>query len=116
MTGEEPLRLGVVGTGAIALRGLLPHLTQEDVRDRVRVTAVCDPVPGRADAVAGRFGVARAFADLESLLAQGDVDAVTIASPIGLHHAQARLARDAGKHVHRKKTLSTTGAEAARPN
>ena len=35
MTGEAPLRLGVVGTGAIALRGLLPHLTQEDVGDRV---------------------------------------------------------------------------------
>lgn len=112
MTGEAPLRLGVVGTGAIALRGLLPHLTQDDVQDRVRVTAVCDPVPGRADAVAERFGVARAFTDIESLLAQGDVDAVSIASPIGLHHAQARLALEAGKHVHVNKTLATTVAEA----
>jgi hypothetical protein len=94
MTGKDPLRLGVVGTGAIALRGLLPHLTQDDVQDRVRVAAVCDPVPGRADAVAERFGVPQAFADLESLLAAGGVDAVSIASPIGLHHAQARLALD----------------------
>ena len=69
MTGDAPLRLGIVGTGAIALRGLLPHLTQDDVQDRVQVAAVCDPVPGRADAVAERFGVPQAFADLESLLA-----------------------------------------------
>jgi predicted dehydrogenase len=107
MSGD-PLRIGVVGTGAIALRGLLPHLTQADVQDRVRVTAVCDPVPGRAAAVAERFGVARAFDDAESLLAQGGVDAVSIASPIGLHHAQARLALEAGKHVHVNKTLATT--------
>ena len=73
---------------------------------------MCDPVPGRADAVAERFGVPQAFADLESLLAAGGVDAVSIASPIGLHHAQARLALEAGMHVHVNKTLSTTVEEA----
>jgi predicted dehydrogenase len=78
----------------------------------VQVAAVCDPVPGRADAVAERFGVPQAFADLESLLAAGGVDAVSIASPIGLHHAQARLALEAGMHVHVNKTLSTTVEEA----
>ena len=112
MTGNAPLRLGVVGTGAIALRGLLPHLTQDDVQDRVRVTAVCDPVPGRADAVAERFGIEQAFGDLETMLARGGVDAVSIASPIGLHHAQARLALEAGVHVHVNKTLSTTVEQA----
>ena len=61
VTGDAPLRLGIVGTGAIALRGLLPHLTQDDVQERVQVAAVCDPVPGRADAVAERFGVPQAF-------------------------------------------------------
>ena len=112
MTGNAPLRLGVVGTGAIALRGLLPHLTQDDVQDRVKVVAVCDPVPGRATAVADRFGIAQAFADLETLLAEGGVDLVSIASPIGLHHGQARQALEAGVHVHVNKTLATTVAEA----
>ena len=62
--------------------------------------------------MAERFGVPQAFTDIETLLAQGDVDAVSIASPIGLHHAQARLALEAGAHVHVNKTLSTTVAEA----
>jgi predicted dehydrogenase len=109
---SEPVRLGVVGAGTISLRGILPHLAQEDVHDRVRVTAICDPAPGRAQRMANRFGVPRAFLEYEELLADGDVDAVTIASPIGLHHAQGRRALLAGKHVHFNKTMSTTVDEA----
>jgi len=108
----EPVRIGVVGAGSIALRGILPHLTQTDVRDRVRVQAVCDPVPGRAQAAAERFGIPHAFDRFEDLLARGEVDAVTLASPIGLHFQQGRAALAAGKHVHFNKTMTTTVAEA----
>src|SRR5947209_12068293 len=107
-----PLRLGVVGAGSIAVRGLLPHLSQADVQDRVRLAAVCDPVQGRAEAAAERFGVERAFTDYGELLAHGEVDAVTIASPIGLHYEQGRQALLAGKHIHFNKTMPTTVAEA----
>lgn len=106
------IRMGVVGAGSIAVRGILPHLSQEDVQDRVRLAAVCDPVPGRAEAAAARFGVERAFTDYADLLAQGDVDAVSIASPIGLHYEQGRQALAAGKHLHFNKTMTTTVAEA----
>jgi len=106
------IRLGVIGAGAIAQRGILPHLSQPDVQDRVRLQAVCDPVAGRADAAAAKFGVARAFLSLEDLLAHGDVDAVSIASPIGLHYQQGKLALEAGKHIHFNKTMTTTVAEA----
>jgi predicted dehydrogenase len=106
------MRIGVVGAGAIAQRGILPHLSQDDVQDRVRLQAVCDPVPGRAAAAAEKFGVARAFTSYEELLAVGDVDAVTIASPIGLHYEQGRQALLAGKHIHFNKTMTTTATEA----
>lgn len=108
----EPVRMGVVGAGTLAQRGILPHLAQSDVRDHVRLQAVCDPVPGRADEMAKRFGVRRAYTGYDELLEHGDVDAVTIASPIGLHYGQARQALEAGKHVHVNKTLTTTVAEA----
>ena len=106
------VRIGVVGTGSIALRGILPHLTQEDVQDRLRVTAVCDPVPGRAQAAAEKFGVPAAFENYEDLLAAGDVDAVTLASPIGIHYEQGKLAIARGVHVHFNKTMTTTVDEA----
>jgi predicted dehydrogenase len=104
------IRLGIVGAGTLAQRGLLPHLTLPDVQDRVRVTALCDPVDGRAARVAAQFGVPHGFTSYEELL--GEVDAVTIASPIGLHYEQGRQALAAGKHVHFNKTMATTAAEA----
>ena len=108
----DPIRMGVVGAGTISQRGILPHLSQDDVQDRVVLQAVVDPVPGRAENAAARFGVARAFTEFEDLLASGDVDAVTIASPIGFHYEQGKMALEAGKHVHFNKTMTTTVAEA----
>jgi predicted dehydrogenase len=109
---NEIVRLGIVGTGSIALRGLLPHLTMEDVQDRVRVVAVCDPVVERAQAAAKKFGVPAAYADMESMLAAGGLDAVSIASPIGYHYEQGVKAVEAGLHVHFNKSMTTTVAEA----
>ncbi|HEX6972408.1 MAG TPA: Gfo/Idh/MocA family oxidoreductase [Limnochordia bacterium] len=108
----QPLGIGVVGAGSIAIRGVLQHLCLPDVQDRVRLAAVCDPVPGRAQAAAERFGVARAYESLEELLADDAVDAVTLCSPIGLHYEQGLAAIRAGKHVHFNKTMTTTAQEA----
>ncbi|MEQ7125565.1 Gfo/Idh/MocA family oxidoreductase [Actinopolymorpha sp. B11F2] len=108
----DPVRIGVVGAGTLAQRGILPHLSQDDVQDRVRVQAVCDPAEGRAAEVAARFGIPQAFTDYSDLLERGEVDALTIASPIGLHYEQCRDALDAGKHLHVNKSLTTTVAEA----
>ena len=106
------VRLGVVGAGSISIRGILPHLSHADLRDHVRLAAVCDPAPGRAEAAAARFGIPEHFAGLDELLERGEVDAVTIASPIGLHYEQGKRALEAGKHVHFNKTMTTTVAEA----
>lgn len=108
----DVIRMGVVGAGSIAVRGILPHLSQDDVQDRVRLQAVCDPAPGRAEAAAERFGIPHAFASIEELLEKGEVGAVSIASPIGLHYEQGRMALGAGKHVHFNKTMTTTVDEA----
>jgi predicted dehydrogenase len=108
----SPLRIGVVGVGALALRGIIPHLTQDDMRDRVVVHALCDPVVERARATAERYGIEHAHARLEELLRDEAVDAVTIASPIGFHFEHCRAALEAGKHVHVNKTMCTTVAEA----
>ena len=108
----DQLGIGVVGVGALALRGILPHLTQPDIRDRVAVRALCDPVQERAQATAAQYGVPSVYSSIEELLTDTNVDAVTIASPIGLHFEHCRLALEAGKHVHVNKTLCTTVAEA----
>ena len=65
---SDIVRIGVVGAGSISVRGILPHLAQDDVQDRVRMTAVCDPAPGRAKAAAEKFNIPSAFESYEELL------------------------------------------------
>jgi predicted dehydrogenase len=108
----DPVRIGIIGIGALTLRAVLPHLAEADIAHLVRVTALCDPVIDRARGAAARFGVPNAYGDVEAMLADDAVDAVTIVSPIGLHYTHCRLALEAGKHVHVNKTMTTTVDEA----
>ena len=102
------------GSAPSRCRGILPHLTQQ----RRRSTACSRPGtlrPGAWSAhrrAAAQFGVPAVYASIDELLADDDIDAVTIASPIGLHFEHCRLALEAGKHVHVNKTMCTTVAEA----
>jgi len=111
---KEPIGIGVVGAGAIGIRAALSHLSQPDVQDRVRLAAVCDPVPGRAAEAAKKYGVAAHYETYEELLGDPNVEAVTLCSPIGLHYAQGMAAIAAGKHVHFNKTITTRVDEADR--
>src|SRR5664279_3201238 len=52
-----------------------------------------------AEEVAAKYGAARAFTDYTELLAQDDLDAVLLATPTQMHHAQTIEALRAGKHV-----------------
>lgn len=105
---KKPVKLGVIGAGSVAVRGILPHSLIPDFQEVLLVNAVCDPAPGRARAAAEKFKVAKHFLTLEELLEKGDVDAITICSPIGLHYEQGKLAIQAGKHVHFNKSMTTT--------
>ncbi len=112
MAGKAPLGIGVVGTGAIGIRGALEHLTLPDVGGKVRVTAVCDPFPGRAEAAAKKYGVPAWYREYEALLDDPAVDAVTICSPISLHYEQGMMAIKAGKHVHFNKPMAISVKQA----
>ncbi len=108
---QRPMRLGFVGVGTLAQR-VLAHLSLPDVAEIVTVTHLCDPADGRAEAAARIYGVPRWSTDLHSLLDDEEVDAVTVASPIGLHFEQGLAAVRAGKHVHFNKTMTVTSADA----
>jgi predicted dehydrogenase len=60
---------------------------------------VCDLDGARRDEYAKRYPDARVTASLEEALADDSVAAVTIATPVPTHHALAKQALEAGKHV-----------------
>ena len=106
------IRVGVVGAGSVAQRGILPHLSQPDLANRLALTAICDPAPGRAHAAAEKFSIPQQFTDYADFLANAAVDVISLATPIGMHYTQGKAAILAGKHVHFNKTMTTTSAQA----
>jgi predicted dehydrogenase len=88
-----PVRLGLVGCGRIAERGYVAALG--GLSD-VAVTAVADPDPRRAEALARRLGAAVAHPGAEPMIDAGRVDALVVAAPAEHHLPIARLAAAAG--------------------
>ncbi|MGV3759412.1 MAG: Gfo/Idh/MocA family protein, partial [Actinomycetota bacterium] len=87
-------RLGLVGAGRLAEVGYLPALA--DVPE-LRLVAVADPDRAQAEAVARAGGSSvAAFAQVEELVASGEVDAVIVASPPAHHRAGAEAVAAAG--------------------
>lgn len=109
---NTPLKAGLVGCGSLSQRGVLPHLTQADVQDKIRLVAVADVVSERAQATADAFDVPAHFTSIEDMLAGAEIDVALIITPIPFHHANALAAIQAGKHVYVQKAMTTTVAEA----
>ena len=105
-----PLRVGVVGCGAIAQIQHLPHL--RDGRDRFEIGGICDIAPDLLQKVGDDFHVPESarFSGVEDLLAS-DIDAVLICSS-GSHAPQVLSAAAAGKHVLVEKPACITLREA----
>lgn len=103
------LRLGIVGLGSAA-RTMLASI---EVHPNVDLVAVAEPLEDARTSVAARFG-ARAFAEIESLVACPDVDAVYVATPTELHVEHVILAANAGKHVLVEKPMAIDLEQARR--
>ncbi|EDY42550.2 oxidoreductase family, NAD-binding Rossmann fold protein, partial [Streptomyces sp. SPB074] len=103
------LRMGVLGCADIAVRRILPALTEHR---SVRLVAVASRDRARAEHLAGRFGCA-AVTGYQALLDRDDVDAVYVPLPPGMHHEWVTRALTAGKHVLVEKPLSTAYALSA---
>ena len=98
----------VIGTGFIGT----VHL-EALRRIGVQVHGVLGSSPERGAERAEALGVARAYADLDELLADDRVQVVHVTSPNDLHVEQATAALRAGKHVVCEKPLAMTAAESA---
>lgn len=110
MTSSEakPLRLGILGCANIArqfARDVAPSRL-------VRIDAVASRDAGKAQAFAEQFGISRAHASYEDLLADGGLDAVYIPLPNSLHAPWAIAAARHGLHVLCEKPLAMNAAEA----
>src|SRR5918911_3426122 len=101
------LRWGLVGCGDIARRRVAPALRE---LPNCELVAVSRARAELAPACAREFGAARWHGDWRELLADEEVDAVYVATPVHLHAAQAVAAAEAGKHVLCEKPMALSVA------
>ncbi|MDP2899119.1 MAG: Gfo/Idh/MocA family oxidoreductase [bacterium] len=80
--------------------------------DEAEVVAVASPTPGNAAKLAEKYGIPRVFTDYKQMLAENDIEMVTIAAPNYLHAQMTVDAANAGKHVVCEKPLCMTLEEA----
>ncbi|WP_115789458.1 Gfo/Idh/MocA family protein [Arthrobacter silvisoli] len=101
------IRWGILGTGFIA--GLQ---TQDLLENGFTVQAVGSRSLDSGKAFAGQHGVPNAHGSYEELVADPDVDVIYVATPHPMHHANAVLALNAGKHVLVEKSFTMNAREA----
>ena len=101
----EPVRVGVVGAGAIAQLAHLPVLHK---MRGVMLAALCDYDRPKARALADRFGIPDVYTDIEDLLEAGKQSAVVIATPNHLHEPHVLSAIAAGLDVLCERPLALT--------
>jgi len=97
------IKFGVIGCGRIAKRHL--DLLGGGQIDGASLVAICDNDPGRLEAARQRHNVA-AYADYDAMLADPEVEIVTVLTPSGMHAEHAIAAARAGKHVVVEKPMA----------
>ncbi|WP_138494593.1 Gfo/Idh/MocA family protein [Paenibacillus pinistramenti] len=102
------VKIGVIGTGSISDF----HLKAYAAHPEAEVYAVSDLNEARAQAAAGAHGAAKAYTDYRDLLADPEIDAVSICTWNNTHAEICIAALQAGKHVLIEKPLCRTVQEA----
>lgn len=96
------IRVGVVGTGGMANA----HASQFNRIRGSKVTACCDIDEKRVKAFAEKHGIKGVYTDVRAMLAEADVDAVTVVTPDAAHKPVVMPVIRAGKHVMCEKPLA----------
>ena len=104
----RPLGVALVGYGYWGPNLLRNYMELPDAD----VKWVCDLRPEQLAKVGARFPNIQLSEDCAEVLADPAVDAVLVATPISTHHAVAKAALEAGKHVFVEKPMTSDPGDA----
>jgi predicted dehydrogenase len=106
----QTVRVGIVGLGYWG-----PNLARNlGAIAGCELAWLCDASPEARAKLERSFPVARSTADIQDLLADPELDAVVLATPVPTHAELAVAVAGAGKHCFVEKPLATNAADAER--
>ena len=108
MNHHGPVRIGVVGLGYWGPNIARNVFASEDAS----LAWVCDLRPSALEAFGRRYPGVQTTTSFETMLADPELDAVAITTPVSTHHALALAGLEAGKHVFVEKPMARSSAEA----
>lgn len=98
----------MIGAGDIVRKRIVPALRENDNCDLI---AVSRGRGERAEAFAAEFGIGKWYGDWRAMLADDEIQAVYVASPVYLHAGHTVAAAEAGKHVLCEKPMAMNVVE-----
>ena len=104
----KKLKIGVIGAGSISET----HFNAYKNNGETEIYAVCDLNEERARQKAIKYGAAKVYTDYREMLAEADIDAVSVCTWNNTHAPISIAALQAGKHVLCEKPLCRTVEEA----
>lgn len=107
MAGTGKVRVGFIGCGGMGRH----HIGQVLGIDGFEVAALCDTSEAAIEQTRRQYPALEktpAFPDYQSMLAQGGLDAVEIATPHTLHHEHVAVSLEHGLHVLCEKPMVCT--------
>ncbi len=104
----EKVKWGLIGCGDISRKRVAPALRDSPNSELVAVSRANSDL---AESFARQFGARRWYADWRELLADNDINAVYVATPVHLHAGQTIAAAEAGKHVLCEKPMAMNVTE-----
>ncbi len=103
------IKVAVIGCGTIANAAHIPSYLNNP---EAKILYFCDILPERAEAAVEKYGCGKAVTDYKEVLADPQVEAVSVCTPNHLHPRIAIDALRAGKHVLCEKPAARTYSEA----
>ena len=99
---EKKVRIGIIGCGTIGTVHTEAYLKVENAE----IVAMCDILPDRVKEKAEKYKIAKTYTDYKELLADPEIDAVSVCVPNDMHAPIAIAALEAGKNVMLEKPMT----------
>lgn len=105
----KKLKIGIIGAGGIAKAAHLPGYAS--IPELCEIAVICDLRQEAADALAKEFGIPKVVTDYREIIADPEIDAISVTTPNAFHLQPTIEAVQAGKHVLCEKPLGMNADE-----